>query len=67
MTDNVLKVHDLDLNSDSPVPHPQQFVPYNESWGETSDYGFGGTSLCETDYDASEGAVFYVVVSEKTI
>lgn len=62
-TDSALKVHDLNLNNDSPVPHQNQFIPFNAAWGETSAYGFGGTSLCETDYDASEAAVFYVVVS----
>lgn len=62
MTDDPLKVQDMNLNDDSPVPHPKQFVPFNEAWGETSSYGFGGTSLVETDHEAAEGAVFYVVV-----
>ncbi|KAK4466810.1 hypothetical protein QBC42DRAFT_342690 [Cladorrhinum samala] len=42
-----------------PVRHQLQFVPYNEGWGETNRYGFGGTSICQVDEDA--GAVYYLV------
>lgn len=59
-TDSATKVHDLFLNGDSPVPHQQQFVPFNASWGEDGSWGFGGTSLCETDYDTKEGVIFYL-------
>ena len=62
-TDNALIVHDLNLNDDSPVPHQLQFVPHNARWGEDNTFGFGGTSLVETNYDAAEGALFYLVVS----
>ncbi|KAI9660126.1 MAG: hypothetical protein M1821_001478 [Bathelium mastoideum] len=61
MTDNVLEMHDVDLNSDYPVAYPKQFIPYNASWGENIDTGFGGTSLCETNGTTSQGLVFYVV------
>ena len=60
---NPLSVHDLDLNGDTPVPHQNQFVPFNASWGETNSYGFGGTSIVETDADTATGAVYYLVVS----
>ncbi|KAF2101021.1 hypothetical protein NA57DRAFT_37277 [Rhizodiscina lignyota] len=60
MTEDPLKVHDLFLNDDSPVPHQKQFVPYNASWGEDASWGFGGTSLCETDADAKEAAIFFL-------
>lgn len=63
LTDDPLTVHDLNLNDDSPVPHQKQFVPFNEAWGETLFYGFGGTSLVETDYSSATGALFYLVVS----
>jgi hypothetical protein len=63
MTRDPLKVHDLNLNGDSPVSHQLQFIPFNASWGETNMFGFGGTSLVETDYQSATGAVFYVVVS----
>ncbi|KAI2633101.1 hypothetical protein GGS26DRAFT_66829 [Hypomontagnella submonticulosa] len=59
MTENPLVVKDLHLNSDKPVAHQLQFVPFNEAWGETNLYGFGGTSLVETANGA--GAVFYLV------
>jgi hypothetical protein len=55
VTDSALKVQDLNLNSDKPVPHPQQFVPFNANWGETNQYGFGGTSLCATNDAKQEG------------
>lgn len=61
-TTNPLRVHDLDLNSQTPVPHQNQFVPYNAAWGETNNWGFGGTSLCETNYTTQEGIVFYLRV-----
>lgn len=56
---NPLKVDFPDMNSDAPVAHPEQFVPFNSSWGETSSTGFGGTSLCEVDDDTS--LIFYLV------
>ena len=62
LTGDPLVVHDLNLNSDSPVPHQLQFVPFNTAWGEQQDYGFGGTSLCETDYNSATAALFYLVV-----
>lgn len=62
-TDSALIVHDLNLNDDSPVPHQLQFMPYNTCWGEDNTFGFGGTSLVETNYDRAEGALFYLVVS----
>ena len=62
MTDDPLKVHDLYLNNNSPVPHPQQFIPFNSSWGEDKTYGFGGTSIVETDSATASGAVFYLIV-----
>ena len=63
ITDNPLKVYDLHLNNDSPVPHQQQFVPFNSDWGEDLTYGFGGTSLLETNSTTAHGAIFYLVVS----
>jgi len=45
VTSDPLKTNYLQTNNDSPVKHPMQFVPYNESWGETNLFGFGGTSL----------------------
>ncbi|KAF2666812.1 hypothetical protein BT63DRAFT_404016 [Microthyrium microscopicum] len=60
-TSNPLKVHDLHLNDNTPVPHQNQFVPYDKSFGEAVDTGFGGTSLCETNATAGEAAFFYLV------
>jgi hypothetical protein len=62
-TDSALIVHDLHLNDDSPVRHQLQFIPHNTCWGEDCTFGFGGTSLVETNYDKAEGALFYLVVS----
>ena len=60
LTDDPLLVTDLHLNNDTPVPHQEQLVPYNESWGETITTGFGGTSIVEsTD---GTGALYYLVV-----
>ncbi|KAM0809708.1 hypothetical protein AB5N19_10054 [Seiridium cardinale] len=61
--DDPLKVHDLNMNE---IACQLQFVPHNESWGETSSYVFGGTSLVETDDSTGTGAVFYLVVSTIT-
>ncbi|KAI5456902.1 hypothetical protein BGZ63DRAFT_365760 [Mariannaea sp. PMI_226] len=61
LTDDALVVHDLHLNDDQPVPHQNQFVPFNELWGETNMVGFGGTSLVETDSKTGTGAVYYLV------
>lgn len=58
-----LVVHDMNLNNDSPVAHPQQFVPWISWWGETQQTGFGGTSIVETDWDSATGAVYYLIVS----
>ena len=62
MTSDPLVVHDLNLNNDKPVPHQLQLVPFNSAWGETNVYGFGGTSLCETDVVSATAALFYLVV-----
>ena len=62
MTSDPLVVHDLNLNNDTPVPHQLQFVPFNSAWGETNVYGFGGTSLCETDATTATAALYYLVV-----
>lgn len=62
MTNDPLTVHDLNLNNDKPVAHQLQFVPFNSAWGETNVYGFGGTSLCETDAVTATAALFYLVV-----
>ncbi|KAK3941410.1 hypothetical protein QBC46DRAFT_458297 [Diplogelasinospora grovesii] len=61
LTNDPLTVVDLNLNNDSPVKHQLQFVPFNPAWGETNMYGFGGTSLCETDARSGTGAVYYLV------
>jgi hypothetical protein len=61
-TTNPLKVHDLNLNKDTPVAHQNQFVPYNTAFGENAETGFGGTSLCETNATSGEAAFFYLVV-----
>jgi hypothetical protein len=66
LTDDPLTVVDLNLNDDSPVPHQLQFVPFSAAWGETNLYGFGGTSLCETDAASSTGALYYLVVRTST-
>lgn len=63
LTDDPLIVHDLHLNNDQPVAHQNQFVPFNESWGETNTFGFGGTSIVETDSNTGTGALYYLVVS----
>lgn len=60
---NPLVVHDLNLNNDSPVKHPNQFVPFNSNWGESNTVGFGGTSLVETDYNSATAALYYLIVS----
>ncbi|KAI1280248.1 hypothetical protein F5Y07DRAFT_396402 [Xylaria sp. FL0933] len=59
MGGNPLLIEDYHLNGDTPVPHPLQFIPFNEAWGETNTYGFGGTSICETT--SGVGAVYYLV------
>ena len=61
-----LKVHDLNLNGDTPVAHPNQFVPFNGDWGEDGSTGFGGTSLVETDGGSSTGALYYLVVCNQS-
>lgn len=61
--DNPLLVHDLNLNNDSPVAHPQQFTPWISWWGEEQSTGFGGTSIVETDWDTATGALYYLIVS----
>lgn len=61
-TDSALIVHDLNLNSNSPVPHQNQFIYYNSSWGETVSTGFGGTSIVGIADDSPWGGVFYLVV-----
>jgi hypothetical protein len=63
LTSNPLKVHDLNLNNDSPVPHQNQFIPYDSDWGEDYATGFGGTSILETNATSGTGAIFYLVVS----
>jgi hypothetical protein len=62
LTSDPLTVVDLNLNNDSPVQHQNQFVPYNTAWNETNTYGFGGTSLCETNNATGEGVIYYLVV-----
>ncbi|KAL4969930.1 uncharacterized protein BDV14DRAFT_195468 [Aspergillus stella-maris] len=47
------------LNGDEPVRHPTQFIPYDESYGETSSTGFGGTSICSVN--DTTAMVFYLV------
>ncbi|GAB1315583.1 hypothetical protein MFIFM68171_05793 [Madurella fahalii] len=61
LTEDPLKVVDLNLNDDRPVPHQKQFVPFNPAWGENNTFGFGGTSLCEVDAESGVGAVYYLV------
>ncbi|KAF4122058.1 hypothetical protein GMORB2_7651 [Geosmithia morbida] len=65
LTDDPLVVEDLHLNDDEPVPHQNQFVPFNEAWGETNRYGFGGTSIVETDAESATGALYYLVNAEE--
>ncbi|KAK8121550.1 hypothetical protein PG999_005670 [Apiospora kogelbergensis] len=62
-TDDPLIVHDLQLDAKG---RQQQFIPFNEDWGEASDFGFGGTSLVEVDSETNTGAVFYLVNGNKT-
>lgn len=62
LTDDPLVVHDLNLNDHEPVPHQNQLVPFNEDWGETNTFGFGGTSIVETDAATGIGALYYLVV-----
>lgn len=62
LTDDPLVVHDLHLNEDQPIPHQKQLVPFNEDWGETNTFGFGGTSIVETDPATGTGALYYLVV-----
>jgi hypothetical protein len=61
-TSNPLKVHDLHLDNFKPVPRQLQFLPFDKSFGENVNTGFGGTSLCETNATAGEAAFFYLVV-----
>lgn len=62
LTDDPLTVVDLNLNDDCPVPHQNQLIPFNEEWGETNQFGFGGTSFCETDAENATAALYYLVV-----
>ncbi|TQN69149.1 hypothetical protein CSHISOI_06348 [Colletotrichum shisoi] len=57
-TGDPLLVHNLNLGENR---RQRQFIPFNVSWGEKFDTGFGGTSLVETDAAAGTGAVFYLV------
>lgn len=58
-----LVVHDLNLNERQ---RQNQFAQWKEEWGETNTTGFGGTSIVETDPQAGEGAVFFLVVSQSS-
>lgn len=60
MTNDPLVVHDLNLGDNG---RQLQFIPFNSSWGEKYDTGFGGTSLVETNATTGTGAAFYLVVS----
>ncbi|UNI21203.1 hypothetical protein JDV02_007213 [Purpureocillium takamizusanense] len=53
-----LVVHDLDLNDRQ---RQNQFAEWKAEWGESNTTGFGGTSIVETDAEAEEGAVFFLV------
>lgn len=64
LTDDPLTVVDLNLNDDYPVPHQKQLIPFNEVWGETNRYGFGGTSFCETSAETATAALYYLVAGE---
>ncbi|KAK0628785.1 hypothetical protein B0T17DRAFT_505415 [Bombardia bombarda] len=66
LTDDPLTVVDLNLNNDHPVPHQLQFIPFNPAWGENNTYGFGGTSLCETDARTATAAIYYLVKNGNT-
>lgn len=66
MTRDPLVVQDLIMNTDSPVAHQLQFVPFNAAWNETNTYGFGGTSICEVDAVSKTGMVFYLVVRSQS-
>ncbi|KAF6815743.1 conserved secreted protein [Colletotrichum plurivorum] len=57
-TNDPLIVHDLNLGDNG---RQRQFIPFNSSWGEKFDTGFGGTSLVETNAATGTGAVFYLV------
>ncbi|KAM0245896.1 hypothetical protein ACHAP5_005046 [Fusarium lateritium] len=61
LTDDPLVVEDLHLNDDEPVPHQKQLMPFNEEWGETNTFGFGGTGIVETDPDTATGVLYYLV------
>ena len=67
LTDDPLVVVDLNLNDDQPVRHQRQFIPFNPDWDESNIFGFGGTSLVETDPASSTGAVYYLVVSHSIL
>ncbi|GKT52338.1 uncharacterized protein ColSpa_12519 [Colletotrichum spaethianum] len=58
VTSDPLLVHDLNMGDNQ---RQKQFIPFNASWGERFDTGFGGTSLVETDAATGTGAVFYLV------
>ncbi|KAL0469601.1 hypothetical protein QR685DRAFT_527027 [Neurospora intermedia] len=66
LTDDPLTVVDLNLNDDYPVPHQKQLIPFNEVWGETNRYGFGGTSFCETSAETATAALYYLVNFNET-
>ncbi|KAL5085863.1 hypothetical protein Trisim1_009933 [Trichoderma cf. simile WF8] len=62
LTDDPLVVRFVHLNGDEPVAHPLQFTPFEERWGETNLFGFGGTSIVEVDgYGEGVGAVYYLI------
>ena len=60
LTDDPLVVEDLHLNDDG---HQLQFMPFNEEWGETNMFGFGGTGIVEVDPESATGVLYYLVVS----
>ena len=43
-----LKAINLKLNSDQPVPHRNQFVPFHVAWGKTDLQRSRGIKLLET-------------------
>ncbi|KAK8131797.1 hypothetical protein PG984_008235 [Apiospora sp. TS-2023a] len=63
-TDNPLVVHDLHLDK---AGRQQQFIPFNGSWGEAADFGFGGRNGNKTGYRGAGIAKVQLVNDTPTV
>lgn len=62
LTDDPLVVKDLHVDTHGDKQFQKQFVPFKEEWGESNTFGFGGTSIVETDGEGM-AAMYILIVS----